>query len=215
MGIIFDVIIVAIIVLNIYLCYKKGLVNLAVGLIAFIAAIILAIILYRPISNLVIENTQIDENIKEVIIQNFSAKTSDGEQVEVQYVSVWSYLEKYIGDAVGETQNEIVADTAETLSIKVINLGVIIAIYLVVRVALFALTFIADAITSLPILKQLDDVGGIVYGAIKALIIVYVVLAILFFVVGLTANNTISTAIDSSFVTKFFYNNNVLLNLVF
>lgn len=215
MGIIFDVIIVAIIILNIYLCYKKGLVNLAVGLVAFIAAIILAIVLYRPISNLVIENTEIDENIKEVIIKNFSAKTTDGEQVEVQYVSVWSYLEKYIGDAVGETQNEIVADTAETLSIKVINLGVIIAIYLVVRVALFALTFVADAITSLPILKQLDDVGGIVYGAIKALIIVYVVLAILFFVVGLTANNTISTAIDSSYVTKFFYNNNVLLNLVF
>lgn len=215
MGIILDVIIVAIIALNIYTCYKKGLVNLAVGLIAFIAAIILAIILYRPISNLVIENTKFDENIENVIVENFSAQTPDGEQVEVQYVSVWSYLEKYIGEAVGETQNEIVADTAATLAVKVINLGVIIAIYLVVRVALFALTFVADAITSLPILKQLDDVGGILYGAIKALIIVYVVLAIVFFVVGLTANTTISTAIDSSYVTKFFYNNNVLLNLVF
>jgi len=215
MGIILDVIIVAIIALNIYACYKKGLVNLAVGLVAFIAAIILAIILYRPVSNLVIENTQFDENIENVIIENFSAQTPDGEQVEVQYVSVWSYLEKYIGEAVGETQNELVADTAATLAVKVINLGVIIVIYLVVRVALFALTFIADAITSLPILKQLDDVGGILYGAIKALIIVYVVLAIVFFVVGLTANTTISTAIDSSYVTKFFYNNNILLNLVF
>ena len=215
MGIILDVIIVAILAINVYLCYKKGLVNLAVGLVAFIAAIILAIILYRPVSNLVIENTQFDENIENVIIENFSAQTPDGEQVEVQYVSVWSYLEKYIGEAVGETQNELVADTAATLAVKVINLGVIIVIYLVVRVALFALTFIADAITSLPILKQLDDVGGILYGAIKALIIVYVVLAIVFFVVGLTANTTISTAIDSSYVTKFFYNNNILLNLVF
>ena len=80
---------------------------------------------------------------------------------------------------------------------------------------LFALTFIADAITSLPILKQLDDLGGVLYGLVKALIIVYVALAILFFVVGLTANETITTAIDSSFVTKFFYNNNILLNLIF
>ena len=45
MGIILDVIIVGIIALNVYSCYKKGLVNLAVGLIAFVAAIILAIIL--------------------------------------------------------------------------------------------------------------------------------------------------------------------------
>ena len=37
MGIIFDIIIVAIFVLNIFVCYKKGLVKLAVGLIAVLA----------------------------------------------------------------------------------------------------------------------------------------------------------------------------------
>ena len=36
MGIILDVIIVAIIALNVYLCYRKGLVNLAVGLIGIV-----------------------------------------------------------------------------------------------------------------------------------------------------------------------------------
>ena len=214
-GIIFDVIIVGIIALNVYLCYRKGLVNLAVGLIAFVAALILSVFLFKPVSNIIIDNTQFDENIESFIIDNFSAKTPDGEQVQVQYVSVWSYLEKYIGEAMGETQNELVADTAKTLSVKVINLVAFIGIFTIVRVALFALTFIADAITSLPILKQIDDLGGILYGLVKALIIVYVALAILFFVVGLTANATISTAIESSFVTKFFYNNNILLNLIF
>ena len=37
MGIILDVIIVAIIALNIFICYRKGLVKLAVGLIAVLA----------------------------------------------------------------------------------------------------------------------------------------------------------------------------------
>ena len=215
MGIILDVIIVAIIALNVYSCYRKGLVNLAVGLIAFVAALILAVILFKPVSNVIIDNTKFDESIENFIIDNFSAQTPDGEQVQVQYVSVWSYLEKYIGEAIGETQNELVADTAKTLSVKVINLITFIGIFTIVRVALFALTFIADAITSLPILKQIDDLGGIIYGLVKALIIVYVALSILFFVVGLTANETISTAIESSFVTKFFYNNNILLNLIF
>ena len=63
MGIILDIILVAIIALNIFICYKKGLVKLAVGLIAVAAAIILALILYKPVSNLIIENTEIDENV--------------------------------------------------------------------------------------------------------------------------------------------------------
>ena len=59
MGIILDVIIVAIVVLNIFICYKKGLVKLAVGLIAVLAAIILALILYKPVSNIIIKNTHV------------------------------------------------------------------------------------------------------------------------------------------------------------
>ena len=56
MGIILDLIIVAIIASNIFICYKKGLVKLAVGLVAVLAAIILSVILYKPVSNLIIKN---------------------------------------------------------------------------------------------------------------------------------------------------------------
>ena len=59
MGIILDVIVIAIFALNIFICYKKGLVRLAVGLIAVLTAIVLSIILYKPISNLVIKNTEL------------------------------------------------------------------------------------------------------------------------------------------------------------
>lgn len=212
-GIIIDIIVVAIIALNVYFCYRKGLVNLAVGLIAFVASIILAVVLCQPVSNMIIENTELDETIENAIIEKFSADVP--ESTQVQYNSVWGYLENYVGEAVGETQNEIVTDTAKTLSVKIINAGVLIGIYLVVRVALFALTFIADAITSLPILKQIDDIGGMLYGLVKSLIIIFVVLAVVFFVVGVTANESISTVIDSTYVTKFLYNNNIILNILF
>ena len=100
------------------------------------------------------------------------------------------------------------------MAVKIINLIVFIAIFTIVRVALFALTFVADAITSLPILKQLDDVGGILYGLIKALLIVYVVLAIVSVILSFTASTAITDAISSSFVTKFFYDNNIILKIL-
>ena len=90
MGIILDVIIVAIVVLNIFICYKKGLVKLAVGLIAVLAAIILALILYKPVSNIIIKNTDIDEKIENAIINNFSADTNGNG--EVRYLGILDYL---------------------------------------------------------------------------------------------------------------------------
>ncbi len=212
MGIILDVIVVAIIALNVYLCYRKGLVNLAVGLIAVVAAIILSVIFYKPITNLIVEKTEFDEMIENTIVETFAPEgVSEG---QVKYVGILSMLETEIGNAVNETKNEVVYETAGAMATKIINLIVFIGIFTAVRVILFALTFVADAITSLPILKQLDDVGGILYGLIKALLIIYVVLAIVSVVVSFTASTAISDAIDSSYVTKFFYNNNLLLNIL-
>lgn len=213
MGIILDIVLIAIIALNVFICYKKGLVKLAVGLIAVAAAIILALVFYKPVSNLIIENTELDENIEKAIINNFTSETQEGQ--EVRYVSVLDYLQKYVDDAVNKTQTEIVTQTAGMMAVKIINVAVLIGIFLLVRVVLLLLTFISDIITSLPILKQFNDVGGVLYGAIKALLIIYIILTILFFIMCYTSNSTIADAINSSYVTKFFYEHNLLLNILF
>lgn len=212
-GIILDIIIVAIIVLNVYFCYRKGLVNLAVGLIAVVAAIILSVIFYKPITNIIVENTEFDEMIENTIVETFAPEGSS--EGQVKYVGILSFLETEVGNAINDTKNEVVYETAGAMANKIINLIVFIGIFTVVRVALFALTFVADAITSLPILKQLDDIGGILYGIIKSLLIIYVVLAIVSLIVGFTANTAIANVIENSYVTKFFYNNNLLLNILF
>ena len=213
MGIIFDIIILAIFALNIFICYKKGLVKLAVGLIAVVVAIILAVALYKPVSNLVMEKTGINDKIENLIIENFSAKTSEGQ--EVRYVGLIDYIEKYATDAVNKTQNEIVYETAGTLAVKVTNVIVLLAIFIVVRALLLLLTFVSDMITSLPLIKQCNEVGGVVYGIIKALLIVYVILAILFFVVLVSGNTQISDIVSSSYITKFLYEHNIILNILF
>lgn len=213
MGIIFDLIIVAILVLNIFICYKKGLVKLAVGLIAVLASIILAVTFYKPVSNLVIENTEFDDKIENAIIENF---TSEVEEQEVDEDNGFmKYIEKYVDDTVNKTKNEIVIEAAGVISVKVINICVILGIFVIARIVLILLTFVSDIITELPIIKQFNKAGGIIYGTIKALLIIYVILAILFFIVYTTGNVTISEAITNSLITKLFYNNNLILTIIF
>ena len=212
MGIILDLIIVAIIALNIYSCYKKGLVNLIVGLIAVVAAIIISVVFYKPVTNIIVENTQFDETIENAIIEKFAADVPEG--ATVGYTGILSYLETEVGNAVNQTQNEVVYESAHAIAVKIINLIVFIVLFIAVRVILFALTFVADAITSLPILKQIDDIGGILYGLIKSLLIVYAVLAVASLLITLTASTAISDLITSSYITKFFYENNIILNIL-
>lgn len=213
MGIILDLVILGIILLNIFICYKKGLVKLAVGLVAVLVSIILALLLYKPVSGLIIEKTEIDNKIENAIIENFTTKQDN--EVEVDDSGFMKYIEQYVDDTVNKTKNEIVTEAAGTIAVKVINIGVIILIFVVARLILILLTFITDLITELPIIKQFNEIGGVLYGVVKALLIIYVILAIAFFLVYVTGNVTISEAISSSFITKFFYNNNILLNIIF
>lgn len=213
MGIILDIILVAIIALNVFICYKKGLVKLAVGLIAVLVSVILAVLLYKPVSNIIINNTELDEKIKTAITENFVNEEETTEETEDN--GFMKYIEKYVEDPVNKTKNEIVIEASGVIATKLIDIIAMVSIFIVARLVLILLTFVTDMITSLPILKQFNELGGILYGLIKALLIIYVLLAIAFFIVYTTGSTGLADAIANSFITKFFYNNNLLLSILF
>ena len=215
MGIILDIILITIILLNVIICYKKGLVKLAVGLVAVLISLVLALMLYKPVSNIIIKNTEIDEKIKESIISTLTTENNENGKNDSSDKEMMKYMQSYVDDAVNKTKNEIVIEASEVVSTKIINICAFLGIFIVVRILAFLLTIIADLIMSLPILKQFNKAGGIIYGIIKALIIIYVILAIIFALTYITGNTTISEIISKSYITKIFYNNNILLNLIF
>lgn len=214
MGIILDIILIAIIALSIFLGYKKGLIKVAVKLFAFVIAVVVTLVLYKPVSNLIIEKTELDENIKNVIIENGTQEIKENNG-EIKEDGFMAYMQEYVGNTITEAQNDIVASIAEVVSVKAINLIAIIGIFVITRVALILLTLISDFITKLPIIKQFNKLGGTLYGVLRGLLIVYFVLAIAFLIVSATGNNAIISIIDASLITKFMYTNNILLNIIF
>ena len=199
MGIILDIILVAIIALNVFICYKKGLVKLAVGLIAVLVSVILAVLLYKPVSNIIINNTELDEKIKSAITENFVNEEETTEETEDN--GFMKYIEKYVEDPVNKTKNEIVIEASGVIATKLIDIIAMVSIFIVARLVLILLTFVTDMITSLPILKQFNELGGILYGLIKALLIIYVLLAIAFFIVYTIGSTGLADAIANSFIT--------------
>ena len=182
-----DITIIAIMALSIFLGYKKGLVKLGIGLCAGIIAIVVALILYRPITNLVINKTNIDKNIEQHIIEK--AKTN-------------------------EISDKMVPEVAKELTYNIIRAGVMLILYILIKIVLRFVTALADIIAKLPILKQCNELGGAIYGIIRGLLIIYVALMIINFIGQINPQNKIHTKIEESYIAKEMYNKNVIELLV-
>lgn len=71
MSIIIDLVIVAIIALCILIGYHKGLTGSLLKIVSFVLALIIAFILFKPVSNFIINKTDWDENLEQAIKQSF------------------------------------------------------------------------------------------------------------------------------------------------
>ena len=153
MGIFFDIILVGIVVLSAYLGYKKGLVKLGARLFAGIIAIVLTIMLYNPISSLIIEKTQIDENIENVFLEHATKLVSEDKHSDNFEGKVISNVNKQIRD-------ETLPSQANRLSKYAVYVISALIIFIFVKIVLSIVFSILGFIAELPILKQFNEIGG-------------------------------------------------------
>ena len=202
MKMIVDLIIIAIILLSTFLAYRKGLVKLAIGLVAFIISIVITFVLYLPVSNLVINCTGIDEMVENAIYEkaNDIMKENDGEEITNQIVET--------------AKNEMLPETARTLAENIVRGGVLIVLFIAIRIALRFVTLIADLVAKLPILNQINKVGGIVYGILRGILIIYILLLLVNVAGQINSQNVIHQNVQESYIGKMMYEHNIL-NILF
>ena len=207
MAIAVDLMVLSIVLLFVFLGYKRGLVKVAFKLCTFFIAIILAFMLYTPVAKIVIENTNIDETIETKITDKILPEgKTETDEVD---------LSESLPAIILKNSENTVQSIAKSCSNTLIETACLVLIFIITKIVLKFVTALADLIAKLPILKQFNEVGGILYGIVKALLIVYVILAIVFFVVYITGNTAVSEAISGSYITKFFYEHNLILNIIF
>lgn len=205
MGIILDLIVVLIVALFTFIGYKQGLIKTAIKITSFFIAIIVALILYKPVSTLIIDSTTIDDKIESTIIEKI---TPEGMNPEDEASETTKIPQEFIKEA-----NNSIKDTAKTITVKIIELCTVLVLYIIARIVLKFIAALGDLIAKLPILKQFNKLGGTVFGALKGLLIVYIILAIIYLISPLLKENTIKK-IDESILIKFMYNNNVITKLI-
>lgn len=196
MNIVVDLIIVAIILLSTFLAYKKGIITLAIQLVAVVIAIVLTLILYKPVSNVIINVTGIDETIQNAILEEANDIMTNGEEGSNQVVE--------------SIQNNMLPETARTISINIIEGAIILILYIVIRIILRFVTALANLVSKLPILNQLNQLGGIIYGILRGILIVYIILLLVNLSGEIEPQNQVYTAVEGSYIGKVMNENNIL-----
>lgn len=202
MNYLIDLIVLGILLISTFIGYKKGLIKVAFGLISFILAIVISILLYKPISNFIINNTQIDENIQQTIYTRLSSSDLTKEETN-------NIISNYYKNA----KNASMTIISDSISKTIVNVGCIILVFIISNIILLFFRFSGDLIAKLPLIKQFNSAGGFIYGLLKGFIIIYVILAIISLLAPIINLNNLLKIINSSIITNIMYNNNLILIL--
>ena len=157
---ILDLIILAVIILCIIFGYKRGLVEVAFNLISFIIAIVLSFMLYQPVTNYIIDNTEFDENIKSVIVNHINPEEIQEQAEEPEKESnnlpdiVTNYIGKSISEAANTAKNNVTDVVATNLSITAIKIITLILLFIVIRIVLCLLKFLTNMLAKLPVINR-------------------------------------------------------------
>lgn len=155
---IIDLIIIAVIAMCIIMGYKKGLIEVGFRLVSFIIAIVLSLALYTPVANYIIENTKIDDVIKETIQANINPETiekvEEPEENNNMPDIVTNYISKTVKEATDTAKDNISQVIASNISITAVKIIALVGIFIVIRLVLGILKVVTNAISKLPIINS-------------------------------------------------------------
>lgn len=220
MSILVDIIILGIIALSIFIGYRRGLIKCAINVLSFFVAILVVILLTSPISNLIIKNTKIDDNIRNAIsekielndvnVQDLKLTENNSNSPEV----VRDHINNMMLDLTKTATGSVSEALAENITVIIINITVAIILFVGTKFALMFVKVLADVIGRIPLIKQFNKAGGIIYGIFSGIVRVYVILAIISIIVPVITDSSLIQAINNSILGNNMYNNNILLKII-
>lgn len=183
---ILDLFVIGIVLLFAFLGAKRGFTHSVLSLLNKIVSLIVALIFAKPFASVLLETPL--ATLAENIVAPIS--TSD---------------------------ITLLADSAisSTLQWWLLIAFSFIIIFIVAFFAFKLLQAFADAITSLPVLKQIDSLLGFILGVASCLLVIYILLGILSIFQDTTILTSTFEKINNSNITKFLYDNNLIVKVLF
>lgn len=211
---ILDLIVVGVIVIAFFVSARKGLVKSVWRIAALIITIALVTAFKTPMVNY-LSQTNIADTIYDTIVQRLtpdelaSIKT-DNEDSEKSIIPAYIVKELTSSEDLQKTINRGTDEMAQKLTLCALQIIATVALFIIIRVFLMAAFMILDGMSKLPLINQANALLGGLLGVVNILAVIYIACALL----SLFAKSEVIGLIEQSYIVKYFYNYNILLQLI-
>ena len=214
MSTVLDAAAVLIILITIWLSYKRGLLYTVVGLVGYVLSILAALALSTPLG------TFIYTNLLKGLLMN-GAKSYISNQVSSASSSLLGSSGQGLSALLGQSSSGIANTLLESI-VQPIGLSIgkgiaFLLLFFLFIAAVHILEGLAVGLCHVPVLGFLNRIGGAALGIVKAALILFVICTLFKAVLSTAAASSFpisSAAIDKTVVFKYFYQANPLASIL-
>lgn len=219
-----DIIILIIILLFIFVFAHKGLVESILKSCSWLISLLAAYFLYPIISGL-IRQTFIFASLRESVynimnLENMTAQNSAGQISAIDSLTLPEGLKNMLVDNNNSVIYELLgADSLQEyiagyIANIILNIIVSILVFVVIIIIIKASSAALKLAVSLPLVKQIDGLGGGILGLFWGVVFVWMIMSLSTLFIAAPFFADIITAIDSSIIGKLLYDNNFIMNVL-
>lgn len=216
--IVLDIVALALIVIAMFEGRRKGLVKMLWRVGAWLITLILVLALIEPVTNWVM-TTDTAKNIIEQFTITFESNLSQNElaQITPEKISELTNIPQIlISENVASGINDGITSVAVSLAQSVANITVKLAtglgLFIVLRILMAVAYRVLNLAAKLPVIKGINSFLGMLMGLVNIMFIIYIVLGIA--ALSIDTYSQSYSVINATYIVKYFYNNNILLNLI-
>jgi len=221
------IITIVILVLCAFAAYKKGFVQAVFSTCSLVAALILTIWLNPIVSKNLQSNDDIMGFFKEktqVVMKLAEVEAEHSTSSNEEFVEALNLpdifvkmLDKGMGDYIEDstvTIAEVSDKIAESIAGVIITAISFLVLFIALDIVIHIVGKLMDWITELPLLKQVNEIFGLLLGLVEGLLIIWVLCILLTAFTGTEFGQTILKQINGSSFLSLIYNNNLLLHFI-
>ena len=211
-----------------YMGYKKGIIKILLSFVATIVAFVLAMLLSSPIEGFIKNNTSIYNSMKERMTEyvteymedEIDLSTISNQEDAIKKLELPSVIkDKLITENISEDKVNIGVEKfseviATSLADILVQAGVVMVLFLIIRVVLRILIGVLNVVSRLPLINELNKSLGGVLGIAEGILILWVLCFALTAFSGTETGKQILSAISSNSILNFIYSNNIIMKIL-
>jgi uncharacterized membrane protein required for colicin V production len=207
-----DGIIAIILIFTIVQGYRHGFVHTFIHTVGWILAVVLGFVWYPHVIGFLKEKTGFYDVVHGKIAERIAENA--GSVADSAMTGIPEVIRGLLDKAVNSATSTIASSISDTLTGMIFNIIGFLAVALLIKMILLVLTTLFSKEKNSGFIGGIDGLFGLFAGALKGLIIVYILLALMVPIASLSGSSLLSGELKASVLGSYLYDNNLILMTV-